>query len=250
MQQSIEVLEHDGKRINAILTASNTPGASSGTLLKRHEADYFLSTMPLRKLILSMNPLPPAEVVEAAKALRYRGLITVNLIIDKTHVSPDHWIYVHEKTVRMGRIGNMNNFSLKMVDDPSKHTALSLEYFSYVDEPFWAKPDHELIELAGYELDKIGLVRKAAVLDGMVLKTAEAYPLYDKDYKEHLCAVLTYLKGFENLHLMGRNGMHRYNNMDIAMLSALQVVNEILVKNDDILVTPQPGHASQQEAPL
>ena len=117
-----------------------------------------------------------------------------------------------------------------MVHDATKHTALSLEYFTYVDEPFWFKPDYELIELAKYELEKIGLVRATAVIDGMVLKTPEAYPVYDANYKEHLNAVLGYLAMFKNLHLMGRNGMHRYNNMDVAMLSAMDVVDRMLVE--------------------
>jgi protoporphyrinogen oxidase len=246
--RSIARIKHDGKRITYMLTQSLADAERDVmTDFERHDADYFLSTMPLKKLILSLDPLPPAVVVNAAKALRYRGLITVNLIIDKMHVSPDHWIYVHEKSVRMGRIGNMNNFSLKMVDDPTKHTALSLEYFSYVDEPFWHKPDHELFELARHELDKIGMVRRSAVLDGMVLRTPEAYPLYDKNYKEHLTCVLDYLKQFENLYLMGRNGMHRYNNMDVAMLSAMHVVDELLAQENGTGVTPQRANAAQVE---
>ncbi len=229
MQQSVAKIEHDHHRIVSVSTRNMAAnGVGAAVPLERHAADVFLSTMPLQQLILSLDPLPPAVVVRAAQALRYRGLITINLIIDRHHVSADHWIYVHEKTVRMGRIGNMNNFSLKMVDDAAKHTALSLEYFTYVDEPFWFKPEHELIELAKYELEKIGLVRASSVIDGMVLRTPEAYPVYDANYKEHLCCVLDYLGIFKNLHLMGRNGMHRYNNMDVAMLSALDVVDRML----------------------
>jgi len=227
LQQGVVHIEHDGGKIIAVSAQGPMVAGAAGKLV-RHEADVFFSTMPLQKLIFSLDPLPEQTVIAAAKALRYRGLITVNLIVNKTHVSPDHWIYVHEKSVRMGRIGNMNNFSLKMVDDATKHTALSLEYFTYVDEPFWFKPDHELIELAKHELEKIGLVRASAVLDGMVLKTADAYPLYDCNYKEHLSCVLEYLAQFNNLHLMGRNGMHRYNNMDIAMLSAFKAVDNVL----------------------
>ncbi len=231
MEQAVTRIEHDHKRIISVSTHDPVAASTGGAVqLTTYEADEFLSTMPLQQLIMNLHPLPPAAVIRAAQALRYRGLITVNLIVGRLHVSADHWIYVHEKTVRMGRIGNMNNFSLKMVDDPTKHTALSLEYFTYVDEPFWFKPDHEIIELAKYELEKIGLVRASAVIGGMVLRTPEAYPVYDADYKEHLGCVLGYLQTFKNLHLMGRNGMHRYNNMDVAMLSAMDVVDRMLMQ--------------------
>jgi len=217
--------EHDGNKITAIIT-KKTGAQHASQALKTYNADYYFSTMPLRTLILSLDPVAPDPVIEAAKALRYRGLITVNLIINKTHICPDHWLYIHEKEVRMGRIGNMNNFSLKMVDDPS-HTALSLEYFTFVDEPFWFKSDYELIELGKKELERIGLVKAAAVLDGMVMRTPEAYPIYDERYKEYLGVVLSYLSGFSNLFLMGRNGLHRYNNMDIAMLSAMEAFEKM-----------------------
>lgn len=229
LNSDVVSIEHrDGKIISVTTRATDHNSSEGAAHLIEHAGDYFFSTMPLRQLILGLDPLPPATIINAANALRYRGLITVNLIINKSHVSPDHWIYVHEKIVRMGRVGNMNNFSLKMVDDPTKHTALSLEYFTYVDEPFWFKPDHELIEQAKHELEKIGLVRASAVLDGMVLRTPEAYPLYDANYKEHLGIVLSYLATLTNLQLMGRNGMHRYNNMDIAMLSAMEAVERVL----------------------
>lgn len=224
-------IEHDHKNILAVSTRTlGTAHGIGAEALVRQEADYFLSTMPLRSLILALDPLPPMAVIKAAKALCYRGLITVNLIIQKNHVCPDHWLYIHEKEVRMGRIGNMNNFSLKMVDDSALRTALSLEYFTFVDEPLWFKSDHELIELGKKELEKIGLVKPAAIIDGMVMRTADAYPVYDEHYKQHLGAVLDYLANFTNLRMMGRNGLHRYNNMDIAMLSAMEAVDHVLAQ--------------------
>lgn len=219
LKQGVHKLEHDGARIVAVVTGD----AKSG--LRRFEADDFFSTMPLQTLIQALDPLPVADIVAAAKALQYRGLITVNLIINKGTVIPDHWLYVHEKNVRMGRIGNMNNFSLKMVADQN-HTALSLEYFAFVHEPLWQLSEAELIKLGTQELEQLKLVKAKDVIDGMVVKTCEAYPIYDQNYHQHLGAVLGYLKNFPNLYLMGRNGMHRYNNMDIAMLSAIHAVNE------------------------
>lgn len=233
--------DHTGNKITGIVTRKT----GSQETLRTYTTDYYFSTMPLRTLILSLDPVAPDSVIQAAKSLRYRGLITVNLIINKTHICPDHWLYIHEKEVRMGRIGNMNNFSLKMVDDPS-HTALSLEYFTFVDEPFWFKSDYELIELGKKELERIGLVKAAAVLDGMVMRTPEAYPIYDENYKEHLSVVLSYLSKFSNLFLMGRNGLHRYNNMDIAMLSAMDAF-EKMKEYDKKQVYAQPPMTSSVE---
>ncbi len=232
MQQSVVKIQHDGAKILSISTCSEEEKRSGGLQKKiDYTGEHFFSTMPLRELILAMDPLPPEVVISAAKSLMYRGLITVNLIVNKTQICPDHWLYIHEKDVRMGRIGNMNNFSPKMVNDPS-HTALSLEYFSFVDEEFWFKSDYELVEIGKQELEKIGLVKAAAVVDGMVMRTSEAYPIYDENYKQHLNVVLSYLAQFDNLHLMGRNGLHRYNNMDIAMLSAMEVVDKVIAQED------------------
>ena len=228
LQTTVVGIEHTNHLVTAVLTRS-TNASDAAVALTRRPCDYVLSSMPLRQLILSMDPVAPAAVVAAAQALSYRGLITVNLIVNKAHVCPDHWLYIHEKEVQMGRVGNMNNFSLKMVDDAT-HTALSLEYFTFTHEALWAMPDHELIELGKRELERIGLVSSAAVLDGMVIRTADAYPVYDSDYKPYLACVLDYVSTFKNVQLMGRNGTHAYNNMDIAMLSAMDAVDAVLAQ--------------------
>lgn len=232
LEQQVVSIKHEYNSIKAVFTKNPKDVSGAAQALLVHEGDYFFSTMPLRALILALDPLPEESVIKAAKALMYRGLITVNLIIDKAHVCPDHWIYVHEKEVRVGRIGNMNNFSVKMSDSP-RHTSLSLEYFAFVDEPFWKLSDYELVELARKELEKTGLVKAEAVIDGMVVRTPDAYPIYDENYKEHLSVVLNYLAQFRNLKLMGRNGMHRYNNMDVAMLSAFSAVEDVLKKIEE-----------------
>lgn len=226
--REVVAFEHTNNLIvAAIIKDTAKEGSGGAQKLQRIDAEYFLSTMPLRTLIHALDPIAPKNVLEAANSLQYRGLITVNLIVNATDICPDHWIYVHEKAVRMGRIGNMNNFSMKMSDTPG-HTALSLEYFAFVDEPFWHKSDAELIAVGTQELESTGLIPQGSVIDGMVMKTSDAYPVYDANYKQHLDCVLEYLKTFKNLHLMGRNGLHRYNNMDIAMLSAMDVVKTII----------------------
>ena len=230
-------IEHDGKSILGVLTKNMSDENQHSEIqhmsqkLTRYEADYFLSTMTLRDLVLNMDPIAPKEVVNAAMQLRCRALITLNLIIDKEKITPDHWLYIHEKSVRTIRIGNMNNFSAKLRPNEN-HSAISLECFTFTDEPFWIKTDEELLEQAKLEIDKIGLVKKELIIDGMALRIPDAYPIYEGNYKEYLNIVYNYLGKFKNLKLMGRNGMHQYNNMDTAMLSAMKAVDEIISYED------------------
>ena len=161
------------------------------------------------------------------------------MVVNKANLFDDHWLYIHEKDVQMGRIGNMNNFSGEMVADAG-HTALCLEYFTFVGGEMWKRSDEQLMDLAKQELAKIGIVTQDEVIDGFVLRTPDAYPVYDAGYRKNLDTVLNYLGRFENLSLMGRNGMHRYNNMDHAMLSALGAVEKVLERAGDAPVHQVP----------
>lgn len=230
LQEEVISIEHDGKRLHAVMTHEVTSCTKScAKHLHTYPADCFFSTMPLRNLVLSLDPHAPVEVIAAARKLVYRGLITVNLIINKSDLCPDHWLYIHDKDVRLVRVDNMNNFSIKMADTP-EHTALTLEYFSFTNEAFWFESDKALIVRAKSDLEKIGLMPASLVLDGMVIRIPDAYPVYDEHYARHLECVLDYLERFENLFLMGRNGLHKYINMDAAMLSARQAVNNAMIK--------------------
>lgn len=219
LSEKVVSLEHDNKKINAALTC-NVGGSQK---LMRYEADYFFSTMTLHDLVHALDPLPPLQVLTAARSLRCRSLIVVNLIVNKKNICPDHWLYIHEPQVQHIRMGNMNNFSLKMVDQVD-HTALSFEYFMFAADPLWQKTDAELVALCKHELAILGLANEAAVIDGMVMRTTDAYPIYEENYREQLAIVRSYLDQFENLQLIGRNGTHSYNNMDVAMLSAMKAV--------------------------
>lgn len=211
---------HKNNRIESVITRD------AGSVVKEYRGDHFLSTMSLKALIEALEPEVPSRVYSAAQLLIYRGLILVNLIIDRKNVLPDHWLYIHDKDVGMIRIDNMNNFSKDMVPNQN-HTSLGLEYFLSVEDELWQATDEQLIERGTKELEMLGLVRSDEVIDGMILRSAEAYPVYDEHYQEHLDVVRSYLASFSNLHLMGRNGLHRYNNMDLAMLSAMEAVDEI-----------------------
>jgi protoporphyrinogen oxidase len=231
LRQPVVSIKHENQKIKSVLTYYKDQNANVAKKLIEYKAEHFFSSMPLQDLILALDPLPEDAVVQAAKKLAYRGLITVNFIVNKKDVCADHWLYVHEKQIAMGRVGNMNNFSVKM-SDSGEHTSLSLEYFTFVDSDFWNKTDKELLELGRVEIQKIGLVSKDQILDGMILRESKAYPLYDKNYKISLKIVLDYLAEFSNISLMGRNGLHKYNNMDIAMLSAFEVVDKFLLDNE------------------
>jgi len=181
-----------------------------------------------------MDPLPGKEIIDAAMNLKCRSLITLNLIVNKEKITPDHWLYIHEKSVKTIRIGNMNNFSAKL-RPIQNHSAISLEYFTFTDDILWTKSDEDLLEQAKFEIDKIGLVKKDLITDGMVLRVQDAYPIYKGDYKKHLGIIYSYLGQFKNLKLMGRNGTHQYNNMDTAMLSAMKAVDEVLNLENKIM---------------
>jgi protoporphyrinogen oxidase len=223
-------VEHKGRKIVSFTTHKIKRSASKkgAQFLACHKADYFFSTMPLRNLILSMDPPPPESVINAASQLKYRGLVLVHLIVNKPYICPDHWLYIHEKEVKTIRIGIMTNFSSKMVVNPTKQTALSLEYFTFSNESFWKKPDKELLEIGKAELAQTGLAKPSEIADGMVMRVPESYPIYDEDYKKNLNEVLEYLSQFKNLFSIGRNGLHRYNNMDISMISAMEAVEKVI----------------------
>jgi protoporphyrinogen oxidase len=188
--------------------------------------DHFLSSMALRDLVLAMDPLPPNDVLRAAHALGYRDFLTVALIVDRAEVFPDNWIYIHSPEVKLGRIQNYKNWSPHMVPNPGT-TALGLEYFLWDSDPEWSWPDERLIELGVRECAALGLIRPSEVVDGTVLRAEMAYPIYHHEYRHHVGIIRDYLAGFDNLQTIGRNGLHRYNNMDHSMLTGLYAARNV-----------------------
>ena len=193
----------------------------------------FISSLPIREALQKFKPQVPKEVLDAANDLKYRDFLTVALIIRKPMLFPDTWIYVHDPEVKVGRIQNFKNWSPFMVPDPNK-TCLGLEYFCFEGDCLWSMPDDELIELGKRELETLGLGNKDDVEDGMVVRMPKAYPIYDSTYRKSLEVVRQFLKQFENLHLVGRNGMHKYNNQDHSMLTAILSAENILGANHDL----------------
>ena len=221
MDRRVVRIDHDGSAVNAVV-ARDAAGRSY-----RYTGRHFLSTLPVRELIRAMNPAAPDEVRKAAESLGYRDFLSVVLIVDRPETFPDTWIYVHEPNVRVGRIQNFKNWSPDLVPDPSK-TSLGLEYFCFEGDDLWTMSDADLLALGRREIDAMGLVPADLVVDGCVVRMPKAYPVYDDEYRNHLEVIRGWLSNFGNLELAGRNGMHKYNNQDHSMMTALLAARNIL----------------------
>jgi len=195
--------------------------------------EQFISSMPIRELIEKLDPAPPDDLRAAAADFNYRDFLTVALMVRGKNLFPDNWIYVHDPRVKVGRIQNYNNWSPEMVPDPET-TCLGLEYFCFEGDGLWNTPDTELIELGKREMAQLGLLDPAQVLDGTVLRIEKAYPTYDATYRRGVDAVRRFLATMPNLQLVGRNGMHRYNNQDHSMLTAILAARNILGARFDL----------------
>jgi protoporphyrinogen oxidase len=209
---------------------------------------HFVSSMPVRELVEKLSPAAPREVLEAAARLGYRDFITVALVVNRAELFPDNWIYIHEPGVKVGRIQNFKNWSPDMVPDEGK-TCLGLEYFCFEGDGLWTMTDEELIELGKSELESIGLIKGAEVEDGSVVRTPEAYPVYDAGYAQALGVARDFLRTLKNLQPVGRNGMHRYNNQDHSMLTAMLAAENVLGAAHDLWqVNADPEYIEQESA--
>ena len=189
--------------------------------------DAVISSLPLRNVVEMARPRAPKEVLDAARGLRYRDFLTVALVVDGEDLFPDNWIYIHEPDVRVGRIQNFRSWSPWMVPDPDK-SCVGLEYFCFAGDDLWTMADDDLVELAARELEQLGLAPRAKVERGFAIRVPKAYPIYDADYAERVAIIRRWLDGIENLQQVGRNGLHRYNNSDHSMLTAMRAVDNLL----------------------
>ncbi|MEO6026259.1 MAG: NAD(P)/FAD-dependent oxidoreductase [Candidatus Binatia bacterium] len=219
----VVAIERDGHRVTRIVTS----GASTNGARRTHDGTDFISSMPITELVARLEPPAPDAVRAAARQLSHRAFVTVCLIVDQPDLFPDNWIYIHDPAVQVGRIQNFKNWSPAMVPDATK-TSLGLEYFCNQGDALWSMPDDELVALARREIAHVGLARPEDVVDGCVVRVADAYPVYDSSYREHLDVVRAYVDGLENLQTIGRNGLHRYNNQDHAMVTGMLAVRNAL----------------------
>ena len=189
--------------------------------------------MPISGLIKQLEPAPPFEVLQAAHGLKYRAFVMVGLILDKADIFPDNWIYIHEPSVKVGRIQNFKNWSANMVADPNK-TSLGMEYFCDEGDDIWTQSDEKLIALAIQEVCQLGFICTDKIEDAYIIRQPKAYPIYDAEYRQHLQIIQDFLIPFENLQTIGRNGMHRYNNMDHSMLMGMLAARNIMGEKNDL----------------
>ena len=189
-------------------------------------ARHLISSAPITELSAALWPTPASR--PSAAKLRYRDFLTVALIAKNSQAFPDNWIYIHDPAVKVGRIQNFLSWSPEMAPN-ADHACLGLEYFCFEGDGLWSAPDSELVELAKREIAHIGLIRPEDVVDACVVRQAKAYPVYDEQYQDHVDAVREdYQRNFPTLHLVGRNGMHKYNNQDHAMMTAMLTVENII----------------------
>ncbi|MGZ4663854.1 MAG: NAD(P)/FAD-dependent oxidoreductase [Frankiaceae bacterium] len=224
---------HGVTGVTTFVTGGYGPGAGAPEASRRdlgseqyHPADHVISSMAFSSLVLSLDPPAPAHVQAAAKSLRYRDFLTVALVVPESAGFPDNWVYVHSPDVKLGRIQNFGSWSPYLVKEG--RTCLGLEYFVTVGDETWTLPDEDLIALGIKELASLGLVPADQVERGFVVRMPKAYPFYDEHYKHNVDVMRHWLaENVPNLHPVGRNGMHRYNNQDHSMFTALLTVQNI-----------------------
>jgi protoporphyrinogen oxidase len=227
MEADVAAITRKGNLIDSVIIATNGHReVIQGT--------HFISSMPVTEFIKKLDPSPPPDVLQAAEKIHYRDFLTVCLIVNKPELFPDNWIYIHDPDVKVGRIQNFKNWSPDMVPDPAK-TSLGLEYFCTEGDDLWNMADSDLIELGKQEVDRIGLARYSDIEGGCVCRVPKAYPVYDSDYREYVLTVRKFIDGLENFQTIGRNGLHRYNNQDHAMLTGMLAVrNVVLGEHNDL----------------
>jgi protoporphyrinogen oxidase len=222
-----------GENVTKLVTEGNRVAAIETSAASIPVEHAFVSA-PITAVVEALSPEAPPEVLEAARTLYYRSHITVNLVLDAPPPFPDNWIYIHSPELRMARVANYASFSRDMVASENS-CALSVEYFCFEGDDLWNLTDEALLSLACDEMEKAGLLRRTQVRDGFVVREGDSYPTYYLGHREHFGILFGYLSRFENLSLIGRAGMYRYNNQDHASLTGLYAVrNHLGTTNVDL----------------
>jgi protoporphyrinogen oxidase len=233
-------LRHDGGAVRRVeLEGPQGPVALDAT--------HVVATIPLRDLVAALEPAPDPGVARAAAALRYRDFLVVALVLEGPDPFPDTWLYLHDPGVRAGRVQNFRAWSPDLVPDPAR-SCLGFEYFCSAGDDLWRLPDADLVELALADLAALGLGPPGKLVRGHVVRVRDAYPVYGEDFARHLIDIRAGLSPLTNLHVAGRNGMHRYNNMDHSILTGFVAARNVLgqagdpwaVNADDAYLEPSP----------
>ena len=228
MQSRVTGIRHENGKAVGVIATSAAAGAST-----EYPCTEVISTMPLPLLIKAMQPAVPDEVVRAADGLTFRDFLTIALVVPEKYSFPDNWIYVHDPSVKVGRIQNFGSWSPYLIKEG--RTCLGMEYFVFEGDELWMSADEDLVELGKRELQKLGLVDAGKVEVGYVVRMPKAYPVYDENYKRNVDTIREWLAAnTPNVHPVGRNGMHKYNNQDHSMYTAMLTVENILGAHHDI----------------
>ncbi len=220
MKTRVSGIKHANGRATSVI------GRRKDGTVTEYPCTHVVSSMPISQLLKAMDPAAPPEVFRAADDLHYRDFLTVALVVPEKYSFPDNWIYVHSKDVQVGRIQNFGSWSPYLVKEG--RTCLGLEFFVFEGDQTWNKPDAELIEQGKRELEILGLVTADKVEAGYVVRMPKAYPFYDEHYKANVKTIVEWMNtAVANVHPVGRNGMHRYNNQDHSMYTAMLTAENI-----------------------
>jgi protoporphyrinogen oxidase len=255
-EQMTTRIEELGGEVRLNTAATKLEIASDGEVIAVHTPDEVIepkaviSSLPLRATVGIADPTAPEPVREAAQGLRYRDFLTVALVLDGDDVFPDNWIYIHEPGVHVGRIQNYRSWSPWMVPDPDT-ACVGLEYFCFEGDQLWTMSDDDLVALATKELEQLNLAPAGKVRRGYVVRVPKAYPMYDADYSDRVDVIRGWLAGLTNMQQVGRNGLHRYNNSDHSMLSAMRAVENVLhgTKHDIWAVNVESAYHEEHQEP-
>jgi protoporphyrinogen oxidase len=220
-REEVTEVHHDGHQVSHVVTRSGNNRTAD------IHAPQFISTMALDDLIARLRPAPPAEVLHAAASLRYRDFVLVGLVVRRTGLFADNWLYIHSPNVRVGRIQNFGNWSADLVAEPGT-SSIGMEYFCNRGDSTWNMPDEDFVRLASKEMEQLGLAKASDVAWGVIIRQPKAYPVYDTTYRRHLDVLRAWLPKLSNFQTIGRNGQHRYNNQDHSMLTGLAAVHRIM----------------------
>jgi predicted dehydrogenase/protoporphyrinogen oxidase len=239
-QRCVAIKHSDGRARSVVLRQNG--------YMSEHAVDSIVSSIALSDLVLSLDPPAPPQVQDAARSLRYRDLVLVALMTTEAEPFPDNWIYLHDPETRAGRVQNYGAWSAGMVKPGS--TCLGVEYFCFRGDEIWEMSDAQAVELATRELGAIGLIDPSKVVDGVKVLVPRAYPMYDVNYESAVATIREYLERFENLETCGRNGLHRYNNQDHSMWTALLAVSNVVdgTKHDVWGVNTEADYLEEGEA--
>ncbi len=232
---TVERINHTGFTVNSIIVMDQYGS-------KSYEGSEFISSIPITKLITLLDPPPPAEVLAAASSLKFRDLVIVTVMIDRPRVTELTWIYIPEKKIPIGRIHEPTNWSKEMA--PEGKTLLVTEFFSFQGDDIWNSKDDDLTRIAVESLERLEYIEGHEVLESVVLRVSQAYPLFEIGYEKHLDVMYDYLAQYSNLHIAGRAGMFKYYNMDHAIDSGMMIADKVLNKK-----VPAPVEHSKVTSP-